>query len=165
MGEIMITNFRQKIAEAFNDPLMKKVNEVKGLSIYKAKVKSMLIAAQPHYIVALVPRDMTPFFSYKNLSKLPWISFQTRQVPKNEKDDDLDSCPECEMPSQHNKEPLLNDVITKISQSEEQVTYISQTLPCNLILIPNGANKVARFQDSSVFYKALMFFNTIVTIN
>ena len=165
MGEVLLENFRQQIANTFKNPLMKKVNEIKGLSIYKAKVNNMLIAAQPHYIVAIVPRDNYPFFQTRQLKDLKWISFQARQVPKNEKDDDINSIPQCEMPSQTTKETLLLDSIVKISQNEEQVHYVSKTLPCSIILLPQGQNKSANYQENTTFYKALMYFNTVVSIN
>jgi len=165
MGEVLIVNLRQQLADAFRNPFMKKVNEVRGLSIYKARVNNMLIAAQPHYIVAIVPRDNYPIFQTRQLGDLKWISFQTRQVPKNEKDEDIDSIPSCEMPSQSTKAVLLNDSIVKISQTEEKVEYISKTLPCQVIILPQGQNKAAKFQENSIFYKALMYFNTIVTIS
>lgn len=165
MGDALKLKLREKIAEAFNDPLLRKTNEIKGLSIYKVSVKNMLIASQPHYIVAIVPRDMTPMFEVKRLSKLNWVSFQTRQVPKNEKDDDLENCPNCEIPSHHSSDVFLNDTITKISQTEDQVQYLSKTLPCSITLLPSGVNKVARFQENSNFYKAMIYFNTIITIN
>jgi hypothetical protein len=165
MGEVLIVNLRQQLAESFRNPFMKKVNEVRGLSIYKARVNNMLIAAQPHYIVAIVPRDNYPIFQTRQLSDLKWISFQTRQVQKNDKDEDIDSIPSCEMPSQTTKAILLNDNIVKISQTEEKVEYISKTLPCQIIILPQGQNKSAKFQENSNFYKALMYFNTVVTIS
>jgi hypothetical protein len=164
MGEVLILNLRQQLADSFRNPFMKKVNEVRGLSIYKARVNNMLIAAQPHYIVAIVPRDNYPIFQKRQLSDLKWISFQTRQIPKNEKDDDIDSIPCCEMPSQSTKEILLNDAIVKIAQTEEKVEYISKTLPCSIVIIPQGQNKTAKFQENTNFYKALMYFNTVVSI-
>jgi hypothetical protein len=165
MGEVLLDNFRQQIANSFRNPFMKKVNEIKGLSIYKARVNNMLIAAQPHYIVAIVPRDNYPFFQTRPLKDLKWISFQARQVPKNEKDEDIDSIPQCDMPLQTTKEPLLLDSIVRISQNENQVEYVSKTLPCSIILLPQGQNKTANYQENSTFYKALMYFNTVISIN
>jgi len=165
MGEVLILNLRKQLSDSFRNPYMKKVNEVKGLSIYKARVNNMLIASQPHYIVAIVPRDNYPIFQTRKLSDLKWVSFQTRQVPKNEKDEDIDSIPSCEMPPQTTKEPLLGDSIVKISQTEEQIEYISKTLPCSVVIIPQGQNKSAKFQENSNFYKALMYFNTVVSLS
>lgn len=162
MSQQLMYQLRLDIAEYFNNPVMIKVNEIKNVGVYKCVVDSMLVASQKKYLVALVKNDNFPIFERRRLNDINWISFQSRQLGKNEDDSDLKNLPICELPTSKTKSIFLKESITKVSQNETQIQYVCDTVPINIILLTQD-NKNPTYQDKSTIERAIMYFNTVIS--
>lgn len=162
MSEQLMYQLRLDIAEYFKNPVMVKVNEIKGVGIYKCVVDSMLVASQKKYLVALVKNDNFPIFEKRRLNDINWISFQSRQLGKNDDASELKSLPICELPTSKTKSMFLKESITKVSQNETQIQYVCDTIPINIILLTQD-NKNPTYQDKSTIERAIMYFNTVIS--
>lgn len=163
MSLALIQEFKKQLCKLYNDPILEKVEEIGNASIYKARVESMLVASSMKYVVVVSIQDNTPIFQKKRLSQINWVSFQTRQLPKNHIDKSLYSLPEIrtnysEIP------PLLKDKITKIETYNDTVEYISSNIPVKIVLLTEDREKGLAMKNDSTIERALSYFNTIVSL-
>lgn len=163
MSLALLEEFKRQIAQFYNDPILQKVEELGNASIYKAKVDSMLVASNLKYLVAVSFNDNTPIFEKKKLSQIKWVSFQTRQVPKNYTDKSLYNLPEIRL-QQGSIPDLLKDKITKIDTTDERVEYMSSNLPIKIVLLTESFDKGSSMKSDSNIERALSYFNTIISI-
>lgn len=163
MSLALIQEFKKQLAKLYNDPILEKVEEVGHASIYKAKVESMLVASAMKYVVVISIHDLTPIFQKRRLSQINWVSFQTRQIPKNHIDKSLYNLPEInvnytEVPS------LLKDKITKVDTYDDKVEYISSNIPIKIILLTENKDKGLAMKNESTIERALSYFDTIISV-
>jgi len=163
MSLALIQEFKKQLCKLYNDPILEKVEEIGNASIYKAKVESMLIASSMKYVVVISVQDNTPIFQKKKLSQINWVSFQTRQLPKNYIDKSLHNLP---VISSNYSEipPLLKDKITKIDTYDDRVEYISSNIPIKIVLLTENRDKGLVMKSDSTIERALSYFNTIISL-
>jgi hypothetical protein len=99
----------------------------------------------------------------KKLSQINWVSFQTRQLPKNYIDKSLHNLP---VISSNYSEipPLLKDKITKIDTYDDRVEYISSNIPIKIVLLTENRDKGLVMKSDSTIERALSYFNTIISL-
>jgi hypothetical protein len=163
MSLALIQEFKKQLCKLYNDPILQKVEEIGNASIYKAKVESMLVASSMKYVVVISVQDNTPIFQKKKLSQINWVSFQTRQLPKNHIDKSLYNLPEINS-NYYEIPPLLKDKITKIDTYDDRVEYISSNIPIKILLLTENSEKGLAMKNDSTIERALSYFNTIISI-
>src|SRR3989344_8831573 len=65
----------------FGNPVLTKINDSDGYSVYIVKVPFMLLEEQVKFIVVLVYKDNLNIGHTEYLQSLKWTSFQTRILP------------------------------------------------------------------------------------
>ncbi len=163
MSLALIQEFKIQLAKMFNDPFLQKVEEVGNASIYKARVESMLVASAMKYVVVISVHDNTPIFSKRKLSQINWVSFQTRQLPKNNIDKSLYNLPEIRI-QYHEIPALLKDKIIKTDIYDDRVEYLSENIPVKIILLTENKDKGQALKNDSTIERALSYFNTIISL-
>jgi len=163
-----IDAFRSDIAKYYNNPVMTKVKENGMLSIYKVKVSSYLVASAPRYLVAIVLNDPFPLFNRRKLSDIPWLSFQARQLDKDDKDEDLNIAGEVDLPYENHDSSIISvyDKIHKVKREEEDdyLEYKSFTFPIKVLVVCNK-KRCFNYKDQAQLEQALRYFNTVIMIN
>jgi hypothetical protein len=163
MSLALIQEFKKQLCKLYNDPILEKVEEIGNASIYKAKVESMLVASSMKYVVVISVQDNTPIFQKRKLSQINWVSFQTRQLPKNYTDKSLYNLPV--ISSNYSEiSPLLKDKITKIDTYDDKVEYLSSNIPVKIILLTENREKGVSMKNDSTIERALSYFNTIISL-
>lgn len=139
--------------EYFNNPVMTKIKNVEGFSVYMAKIYSLLGNAH-RYLILFVNQDLYVNGSKKNMNQLEWVSLQTRTLTDN-----------------HNlpfhtyrvfKFPALDKKITILDRNEEKSTYNTEDYPITVILLHTRKNNVYQYQQQGTILSALETFQTII---
>jgi hypothetical protein len=136
----------------FNNPVMTKVKDVGGYSVYMAK-NHCLLTKECQYIIVCVENDNDGINQTKSLDSIQWISLQTRTIKDNHT-----------LPS-HSYQPARTGVMTsKITRTEKTPTtstYSCKELPIIVTLL-NKDNK-SQYPDSGTVVTALETYKTVVT--
>jgi hypothetical protein len=139
----------------FNQPTMTKIKDVGGYSVYMSKTYCLL-SKECRYIVVFVPIDSYPKNTQTSLSKMRWISLQTRTLPDNHK-----------LPP-HNYQPRrfgpLNVPIERVNSDTESTTYMCSELPITITLL-NDKNSSVEYQAKGNVISAIETYNTIITFS
>lgn len=78
-------NIYDMIDNYFDSPILEKIKDDNQVSIYMARITSMLASVEQRYIVAITQRDNKPIGFKTYLNNLEWKSFQTRMLIPDEK--------------------------------------------------------------------------------
>jgi len=78
---ISAQNLYDVIDSYFESPILEKVKEDRGVSVYMCKIASLLAGAEQRYLVATVEQDNQPVGKRFPLSNISWKTFQTRTLP------------------------------------------------------------------------------------
>ena len=104
----------------FKSPILTKVKDSDKLSTYMIK-NYCLLSQECRYIVAQVPEDRLPISTKIELSRLPWVSLQTRTLKGT-----------YDLPSheyQPRAEGPLNVPIHRETYTKDSSTYSCESLP------------------------------------
>jgi hypothetical protein len=160
-----IDTLRQDIAKYYNNPVMTKVEEREMYSIYKVKVSSYLVASTTRYLVAISLNDQSPVFNRKRLSNIKWISFQARQLEKDEKDDDLNIAGEVDLPYENHDRTIISvyDKIYKTDRErdDDYLEYKSFSFPVKVLVVCNSKKCFTPKKEAQI-EQALRYFNTVI---
>lgn len=138
----------------FNHPVMVKIKDVNGYSMYMSKTYCLL-SNECRYILVFIPQDNMPIRNKENLSTLRWVSLQTRTMT-----DHHDLPPHGYQPRRH---PGLNFLIERDTVSTDCSTYNCKDLPITVTLL-HGKNSAEDYQKKGNVIAALETFQTIITI-
>lgn len=140
--------------EYFNHPVMIKIKDVHGYSMYMRKTHCLL-SKECRYLIAFILRDNMPNGSQERLIDLDWVSFQTRTLP-----DDHD------IPS-HSYQPRsdgpLSAKIIRTATGEEKSTYSCEDFPIVVELL-NTKKGVNGYQNQGNVIAALETYNTVIRV-
>ena len=138
----------------FGDPDMYKIKNVGNFSVYMTKV-NCLLTIEFRYIVAFVQADKNDLGTSVKMSKLPWVSLQTRTMEDNH-----------QLPV-HNYLPRrlvgLDQKITLVKRDEKQYIYkvdAGRDLPIQVTLLSKG--KDLEYNNSGSVVTALETYQTII---
>jgi hypothetical protein len=141
-------------AEYFNDPVMIKIKDVDGYSMYMRKTHCLL-SKECRYLIAFVTEDQMPPKSQERLIDLDWVSFQTRTLPDQH-----------DIPS-HSYQPradgALNAKIERTSKNDDSSSYMCKDLPITVVLL-NTKKGVNDYQNQGSVIAALETYNTIICV-
>lgn len=138
----------------FNHPIMVKIKNVNGHSMYMTKTYCLL-SNECRYIIAFVHQDMMPLRTKESLASLKWISLQTRTLPDHHN-----------LPShgyQPKRDGPLNVLITRNKLTKDASTYVCEEFPITVTLLHTKNNN--EYQDRGNIIAALETYNTIICIN
>jgi hypothetical protein len=138
-----------------NDPVMTKIKNVEGYSVYMTKTYCLL-SNQCRYIVVIIPVDGEDTGNKERLSRLRWISLQTRTL---EDKHDLEShyyTPVAEGP--------LTSIIYKVKSNDVSSTYNCDDFPIvvTLLSVEKQSNE---YQNRGTIIAALETWQTIITLS
>uniref|UniRef100_A0A6C0LYI8 Uncharacterized protein n=1 Tax=viral metagenome TaxID=1070528 RepID=A0A6C0LYI8_9ZZZZ len=137
----------------FNHPVMYKIKNVEGLSMYMSKLYCLL-NRECRYIVTLVTEDDYPKNTKKYLKNLEWISLQTRSMTDNH-----------DLPI-HSYQPRaagpLNKKITRTEVTDETSTYNCDDFPIKVTLLHTKQN--SGYQEYGNIIIAIETFQTVFTL-
>ena len=137
---------------------MYKTNIFNNLSVYKCPIECLLCNGT-RFIVTIVENDNGMIGSTKQLSNIPWISFQTRY---EENGDDI--IRKHNMQGHKYAKPaktILDDVITQTRIKENSLVYNCDNLPLEIEILKQ--NKDEDYAETGSVSSALELFNTIIT--
>ena len=139
----------------FGNPIMSKVKNVGGLSMYMSKLYCLL-TNECRYIVAMVKQNSSPIKTSKALKEMSWVSLQTRTLA-----DKHDLPP-------HNYHPVnkgpLQKLITRIQVTEKASTYHCKDLPIVVTLLHTKPESKQEYQPRGTIISALETYHTIITL-
>ena len=141
--------------EYFQNPVMVKIKDVEGHSMYMCKTYCLL-SNECRYIIVFVYQDVFPKSTKEYLGNLKWISLQTRTLPNQH-----------DLPShnyQSRREGLLNQIIHRFNKNENSSTYKCDTLPLSITLL-NRPNNNNDYQNKGNIIAAIETYSTIITMN
>ena len=141
--------------EYFGTPVMTKIKNVDGYSMYMTKIYCLL-TNDYRYIIAMVPKDTFLIKAQKSLKDMSWISLQTRTLKYNH-----------DIPS-HNYNPVnggpLKKLISKVQNTNEASTYTCEELPIIVTLLHTKSDSKFEYQSKGTIISALETYQTVITI-
>lgn len=142
----------------FNNPLMTKIRDTNGYSMYLAKMNALL-GIEYRYIIIFIYQDEAPIGSKEKLDKLRWVSLQTRTLREDHRLPLHTYIP--------TRLPSLDKKITLFNHDTQQYNYKVENLPITVTLLPSGksANSGVEYQASGTLVTALETFHTIVSFS
>lgn len=138
----------------FNHPIMIKIKDVNGYSMYMIKTYCM-IGIGCRYIIAFVKKDNMPINSKESLSTLKWESLQTRTLT-----DQHNIASHRYQPSLHSP---LNVPIVRNNVNKNTSTYSCNDFPLTVTLL-HTKKSINEYSERGNIVVALETFNTIVTL-
>jgi len=147
--EVMYGNFD----DYFNHPVMYKIKNVEGLSMYMCKLYCLL-NRECRYIVSFVKEDNYPKHVKRNLRDLEWVSLQTRSMTENHK-----------LPVHHYQPRAVGPLKKKIVRSEvtdSMSIYKCEELPIKVSLLHTKQNN--SYNEKGTIIIAIETFQTIFTL-
>ncbi len=139
--------------EYFNNPLMSKLKDVDNYSVYICKIHALL-GIEYRYLFVFVYPDNIPLGTQINLSKLYWVSLQTRSL---QEEHTLQS---------HSYIPRrLKQMDRKIHieyKDTEQYIYNVEQLPLVVTLLPKTKNYM-EYNDHGSLISAIETYQTIIS--
>jgi hypothetical protein len=78
---LSVRNTYQLIDQYFDHPILEKLKDRDNLSVYIAKIKTLLGGQEQRYIIVTTFRDINAPGTKTPLKDLIWKSFQTRSLP------------------------------------------------------------------------------------
>lgn len=150
-----IDNIYKLFSDYFNNPLMKKLKNVNGYSMYITKINAMLGIIY-RYLIVFVRDDGYPIGSTENLINLPWLSLQTRML-----EEDYPLQLHTYYPQ---RIPELNKTIHLINKDSRQYVYRVDNLPITITLLPKRGFE-NEYNTTGNVISALETYYTIVSLN
>jgi hypothetical protein len=136
----------------FNDPLLTKIKDINGFSMYVTKTHCLLTNFY-RYIIVFVKQNGEYNNTKKLLSTLDWDSLQTRTLT-----DKYDLPIHTYQPRQDNN---LSSIITEIKTDKISSTYICEKFPLLITLLHKDS--VNRYKNRGNIVSAIETYNTIIT--
>ncbi len=68
----------------FDQPIMEKMKNEKGMSIYICKLATLLASVEQRYLIAICHEDLIPVGSRLPLKNIEWKNFQSRTLPEKD---------------------------------------------------------------------------------
>lgn len=162
-----INIFQEKLAvqravvSYFGDAIMTKIKQTQptdtkpSYSLYYAKIGCML-CVEDRYIIAILESDPYPIGSQEQLSRINWVSFQTRTLDK----------PPAVLKTQQLKSkmtPAITDKIKLIDARKDRNVYISNSLPISIELLFTKEDD--HYADTGTIQSALDTYNCVLSFN
>lgn len=137
----------------FENPLMTKLKDVTGHSMYICKIHALL-GIEFRYVIIFVYKDEVPFGTQIRLSNLPWLSLQTRSLQE-----------EHNIPY-HTYIPRrlqgLEQKISLIHKDFQQYKYKVENLPLIITLLPKTKNDM-EYNNNGTLVTAIETYHTIIS--
>jgi hypothetical protein len=138
----------------FNNPVMSKMKDSDGFSLYACKTTCMLIN-KCRYIIALVPKDSYQLGTRFNLSEIEWINFQTR-ILVGKYDVPVHSFqPVVEYP--------MDSEITEYEKNVNITSYNCEHFKLKIHLLHTKENNLWEYTPKGKLSSALETYQTIIT--
>ena len=138
----------------FNHPVMIKIKDVQGHSMYMRKTHCLL-SKECRYIIAFTKADGMPPYAKERLIDLDWVSLQTRTLADKHDIPSHSYQPRAEGP--------LNVKITRTGMNEKQSTYDCEDFPITVVML-NPKEGLNEYQQKGNIIAALETYNTIICI-
>jgi hypothetical protein len=137
----------------FNSPVLSKIKDVNGTSMYMTKIVCLL-GNEIRYIICFVTQDDLPVGTIEKLSNMRWLSFQTRSLP------DTYNIPSHRY--QPKRDGPLSVVINRINVTPEASTYKCDSFPIIVTLLHK--KNESDYQPTGNVIAALETYSTIITL-
>ena len=137
----------------FNHPIMSKIKDVNGHSMYMSKT-ACLLSNECRYIICFVVLDDLPVGKTEALINIRWVSFQTRSLSERHNIQTHGYQPKRDGP--------LNVIIIRTDVTAEASTYKCDSFPLTVTLLhKKGEND---YQPRGNVIAALETYSTIITL-
>ncbi len=147
-------NIYNLIVEYFNNPIMTKIKDENGFSMYVAKIYTLL-SQEKKYIIVFVYSNSEPIGTEEFLHELKWISFQTRSLQINYKT------------KIHPYEPQMKGQLTasiyRVDITDKASTYRCEEFPIVITLLHTPHKDRYAYQDKGNIIASLETWETIIT--
>lgn len=137
----------------FNNPILTKIKDIDGYSMYMAKTYCLL-SNHCRYIITFVKEDNFPLKTEKTLNNIDWISLQTRTL---EDKHDLKS----HTYNPYRYEPLMK-FIKRIELNKNESVYVCEELGLNIFLLHVKNDVQTEYQNQGNLIAALETYQTII---
>jgi hypothetical protein len=144
------------LCEYFGNPMMTKMKDVNGYSMYIAKPKCML-GLHSRYINVMIVQDSSPLGTVSLLDQLKWTSFQTRTRTEKYNLESFNYTPS----------RRSSNKIVLTERGDRYCKYACEDLPLDVTLILEDwepKQTAYNYQNSGYIYQALETWKTILTI-
>jgi len=149
-----VENMYANFATYFHNPAMTKIKDVQNYSMYITKTNALL-GIEYRYIIVFVYADGFPVGTVENMSKLPWISLQTRTLKDNHK---------LSMHAYYpRKLPSINKPIYLSYNDQQQYLYRVEGLPIEIVLLPKRGTE-NEYNAQGTVITAIETYQTIITL-
>jgi len=141
--------------EYFNRPIMTKIKDVNGYSMYMSKTYCLL-TNECRYIIVFIKQDSMPIFSKESLLNLRWDSLQTRTLIDQHK-----------LPAHGYQPKSIGPLSAHIDRKEikpECSIYSCDIFPISVTLL-HGKGGASEYQQKGTIIAALETYNTIIVLN
>jgi hypothetical protein len=146
-------NIYKSFVDYYNNPMMTKIKNVNGYSMYMIKIHAML-GNTYRYLIVFVSEDGKLNNTQIGLDKLEWVSFQTRTLEENH--DIL----------KHSYQPRktypLNQQIKLIDRDEDKSVYEAEDFKLVITLLHTKKGQKYQYQPNGTIVSSLETFQTII---
>ena len=151
--------FYHLLSEYYDNPILQKLKNNDGYSVYICKIYSLLLN-ESRYLIAITDIDNNPTNKYISLKDLNWISFQARVLNSQEYDN-----MEIIKHSYTVKKTLsYHFSVSKMSQNKEMSIYhlSNQEYPIEITLLHTKNNEF-EYPSHGTLVSCLETFQTIIS--
>jgi hypothetical protein len=141
------------ITEYFNNPMLTKIKDVEGHSLYIAKIDCLLYT-ENRYIMVFIQSDRTQIGTVSYLKNLKWKSFQTRTLSENHNIKPFQHTP--------NKNVKFKSQIMLKQRDQKQTSYTCEDYPIIVTLLSKG-NSSYEYASKGTLVSALETWRTIIS--
>jgi hypothetical protein len=147
------TDIYDSFTSYFDNPVMYKIKNIDGFSMYMAKIYCML-GNTFRYLIIFVKQDLNANNSNQHMKNLEWVSLQTRTLDENHV-----LKPHAYTASRHN---VLNQSILLKDRTEEESTYECDLFPLTISLLHTKKGSKYQYQAKGTIVSALETYQTII---
>lgn len=162
-GEIINTGYDptknhiyDSFVEYFDNPMLVKIKNVEGFSMYMVKIHAMLGNAY-RYLVLLVDQDFEPIGASKKMEEFEWVSLQTRTL------EELHRIPVHRYKAVMKKP--LDQKIQVFNRTKERSVYKADDFPLDITLLHTRKDHLHQYNPTGSIVTALETFQTIINFN
>lgn len=148
-------NLYKNIVEYFGNPILTKLKNVNGYTMYIAKIYANL-GVEHRYLIVFIHQDNENIGTQEKLSNLRWVSLQTRALTDDHKLTYHAYTPR--------RLPGLDKKITLVEYDGKSYKYKVEDLPLTVSLLPTKKNTGVEYNASGSVVTALETYNTILTL-
>jgi hypothetical protein len=152
-----ITNIYDLIDSYFDYPILEKVKNEKGISVYMCKLKTLLGGIDQRYLIVICKEDSLPLQTRLKLSNISWINFQARTLKEDRG-----------IRTYHSYTPKTTDEyklpVSLKQRYEDHTDYNMNNYPHITVTLLHKTKNLYQYPDTGTLCACFETFQTIISV-